>query len=180
MNGRYHAALAAAALVGVVCVGGAAGHSSKAAVVGTKKLVIYSVPTAEQFMNHQDDRARGLGNNPFGNFQDAQTPTKEAGTGPFAGDRAIFTFALYTDASLKKSVGSAIYICQYSFNKYALCETAYVLSGGTLVGDGSFNFNATTFAVAVTGGTGRFRSMTGDVEATPAKKHAQHLAFTLD
>jgi hypothetical protein len=180
MNVRYQAAITAAALVGVVCVGGAAGHPSRFAVARTKTLTIYSVATNEQFMNHEDDRARGKGNNPFGNYKDTQTATKEAGTGPFAGDRAIFTFALYANAKLKNSVGSATFICQYSFNKNALCDTAYVLNGGTLLGAGSFNFNATTFAVAITGGTNKYRSVTGDVEATPAAKHSQHLVFTLD
>jgi hypothetical protein len=151
-----------------------------AAASASQKMTMYSVATNEQFLNHEDDRARGKGNNPFGNFKDTQNATKESGTGPFAGDRAVFTFSLYSDASLKTSIGSATFICQYSFNKNALCDTSYVLAGGTLTGAGAFNFNAKTFAVAITGGTGKYRSLTGDVEATPAAKHSQHLAFVLN
>ncbi len=154
--------------------------TTAAAATHTQQLTLYSVATNEQFMNHEDDRARGKGNNPFGNFKDSSTPTKEQGTGPFAGDRAVFTFALYSDAALKTSDGSGTFICQYSFNKNALCDVSYVLTGGTLVGTGAFNFNATTFAVAITGGTGKYRSLTGDLEATPAAKHSQHLAFVLN
>ncbi len=150
-------------------------HAAKA----PQKLVIYSVATQEQFLNHSDDRTRGKGSNPFGNFHDTTTPTQGGGSGPFPGDRAIFVFALYTDANLKKNAGSATFTCQYGFNKNAFCDAAYVLNGSTLIGAGAFNFNANTFSLAITGGTGKFRGKTGDLMAIPAAKHSQHLVFTL-
>ncbi len=155
------------------------GAASSSAATKPQKLVIYSLATQEQFLNHSDDRTRGKGSNPFGNFHDTTTPTQGGGSGPFPGDRAIFVFALYSDPNLKKNVGSATFTCQYGYNKNAFCDAAYLLSGNSLVGAGQFNFNAKTFALAITGGTGKYRGKTGDVSATPAAKHAQHLVFVL-
>ena len=94
-----------------------------------KKLTLYSIATQEQFLNHEDDRDRGKGNNPFGNFKDSTSATKESGDGPFAGDRAVFTFKLFNDPDLRKLVGSATFICQYGFNKNAFCNASYQLEG---------------------------------------------------
>jgi hypothetical protein len=152
---------------------------ARAAATGQKSFVLYSVTKAEQFLDHSDDRARGKGNNPFGNFKDSKAVTKEAGNGPFPGDNAVFAFGLYSGTDLKTSVGSAIFTCTYNFNKHAFCDASYQLTGGVLLGAGAFDFNAGTFAVVVTGGTGKYASATGDITATPSGKHAQHLAFVL-
>jgi hypothetical protein len=150
------------------------------AAKGPRRLTVYSIATQEEFNNHKDDRARGKGNNPFGNFSQSTSATKEGTNGPFAGDRAIFTLKLFDGADLSASVGSATFLCQYSFAKVALCNVNYVLSGGTLIAAGQLDFNAKTFAIAITGGTGKYRGRTGDVEASPSVKGAQRLAVTLD
>ena len=165
------AGCAAAALVS------AAAASAKTAAA--KKMTIYSSATQEQFLNHEDDRDRGKGNNPFGNFRDSTTATKEAGVGPFAGDRAVFTFRLYRDATLRRQIGSATFICQYAFDKNAFCNASYQLDGGQLMGQGAFNFSASTFRLAVVGGTGQYRGLTGNMVAAPAVRHTQKLDFVL-
>ena len=146
----------------------------------SQSFVLYSVTKQEQFLDHSDDRARGKGNNPFGNFKDSKTVVKEAGNGPFPGDNAVFDFGLYTSTNRKTSVGSAVFTCTYNFNKHAFCDTSYSLHGGTLLGAGAFDFNAGTFTVAITGGTGKYANATGDILATPAANHAQHVAFIVD
>ena len=92
----------------------------------------------------------------------------------------MFSFGLYTNPDRKTSVGSAIFTCTYNFNRHAFCDASYQLSGGVLLGAGAFNFNAGTFAVAITGGTGKYAAATGDISATPAAKHSQRLAFIID
>jgi hypothetical protein len=173
-------ALALTAIVGaaLVVVSVTATPANAAATVH-QSFILYSVTKEEQFLDHSDDRARGKGNNPFGNFKDSKTTTKEAGNGPFPGDNAVFSFGLYTDTALKTSVGSAIFTCTYNFNKHAFCDASYQLNGGVLLGAGAFDFNAGTFAIAVTGGTGKYASATGDISATPSGTHAQRLAFVL-
>jgi hypothetical protein len=173
-------ALAAGALAAAFFVAAATPGSAKAAATGQQKFVLYSVTEVEQFLDHSDDRARGKGNNPFGNFKDSKTTTKEAGNGPFPGDNAVFSFGLYSNSNLKTSVGSAVFTCTYNFNKHAFCDASYQLNGGVLIGAGAFDFNAGTFAVAITGGTGKYADATGDISATPAAKHAQRLAFIVD
>jgi hypothetical protein len=142
-----------------------------------KKLTLYSIATQEQFLNHEDDRDRGKGNNPFGNFRDATSNAKETGVGPFAGDRAVFTFKLYGDPSLRRAVGSAVFICQYGFDKNAFCNASYQLGKSQLVGQGAFNFSASSFSLVIVGGTGKYRGMTGNLNASPAVQHSQRLNF---
>lgn len=168
-----------ACIIGAAFFAAAASSTSAAAAKGGKKLVLYSVATQEQFLNHEDDRTRGKGNNPFGNFKDSTSATKESGTGPFAGDRAVFTFKVFDSADLKNAVGSATFICQYGFNKNAFCNASYQLSGGQMIGEGAFNFNAPKFELAIVGGTGKYRGLTGDLQASAAVKHAQRLEFVL-
>jgi hypothetical protein len=162
------------AAASVTCVASAAAGVAKA----PQQMTIYSIATQEQFLNHKDDRARGNGNNPFGNFKDTTTPTAQGGNGPFAGDRAVFTFKLFKSADLRTAIGSATLVCQYSFNKNAFCNAAYVLKGGTLIGGGEFNFNASKFALGIQGGTGEYSGKLGDLALSPAANHAQRLVFT--
>ena len=170
----------AAILAPLACIAALiASAPAAAATKGTQQFTIYSIATQEQFLNHQDDRQRGTGNNPFGNFKDSTSATKESGVGPFAGDRSVFTFKLFSDSGTKDTIGNATLICQYSFNKNAVCEAAYVLSGGQLLGNGFFNFNAKTFSIAIIGGTGKYRGETGVMNAGPAPNHVQKLAFSL-
>ncbi|MBV8395839.1 MAG: hypothetical protein JO064_06225 [Actinobacteria bacterium] len=167
------AALIAAALAAAVAVG-----SARAA----QTLVIYSVATHEQFLNHSDDRARGVGNNPFGSFKDSTGPSgkETAGNGPFAGDRSIFTFAVFGTDGVQNPIGSATFACEYVFDKNAFCNAVYVLPGGRLLGTGYFNFNAKTFSVSITGGTGKYAGAIGQLDASAAKRnHEQKLTIAL-
>jgi hypothetical protein len=151
------------------------------ATIRPHDLTLYSLATESQFVNNADDRARGKGNNPFGNFQDAKATVTQPGGSPFPGDEAIYKFSLYTTMNLKKkSAGSAILTCQYNFDHNAYCDAEYTLHGGTLFGAGAFNFNTDSFVISVTGGTGTYLAMSGDIKATPGPQHSQRLAITLD
>jgi hypothetical protein len=152
----------------------ASAHSSLA----NRTLVLYSVATAEQFMNNKDDRERGTGTNPFGNFHDA-TPTTKQARGPFPGDEAYFKFAVYDDRSLRRPIGSARFSCFYNFNRNVYCDAVYHLGDGMLIGSGGFSFDATSFDMAITGGSGAYKSLKGEMKAQPAPHHAQRLVFTL-
>jgi hypothetical protein len=145
----------------------------------THRLVIYSLATKEEFNNHSDDRTRGAANNPFGNFTQSKSVTREPGIGPFAGDRAVFVFKLYSDARLKKEIGTATLSCQYGFAKRGICQAEYLVDGGTLLGLGGIDFNSRTFDLAVTGGSGKYLDASGDLEATQVANRTNRLAFTL-
>jgi hypothetical protein len=166
-------------LVGVALLAASTCGSAKAAS-SPQTLTFYSVATQQQFLDMSDDRARGKGNTPFGNFKDTATPTKESGAGPFAGDISLFSFALYTSADLNQSVGTGVFTCQYTFHQNAFCDVTYKLSGGTLLCAGAFNFNAKSFKLVVKGGTGKYRGVTGDIAALPAVHHAQRLDLVLN
>ena len=149
------------------------------AASAAQKLTIYSVAEQEQFINHSDDRIRGGAKNPFGNFNDVTQTTTNA-VGPFPGDQAIFSFNLYADANLTKRIGAAIFTCQYNYAKNAFCDASFRLSGReTMVAQGAFNFNTTSFALAVTGGTGPYATASGALEVTPSAHHAERLVFEL-
>jgi hypothetical protein len=165
--------LVAAACLVWVGVGGA---------VAPKSLTIYSVATHEQFLNHSDDRTRGLGNNPFGNFKDTTGPSgkETSGNGPFAGDRSIFTFALFGSHSTANRIGSALFVCEYEFNQNAFCSASYTLPKGSLIGTGYFNFNAETFDIAVTGGTGKYAGARGLLHADKTVKKLQRLTVKFE
>ncbi len=164
--------MTALALVAFVVVRGAAAASAG------QKLTIYSLAQEEQFVNNADDRARGKGNNPFGKFNDVAPSSDKAAAGPFPGDEALFKFDLYSASNLKTRIGSAIFTCQYNFGKNAFCDATFHLKGGdSLIAAGQFNFNATKFALSVTGGTGRYQDLKGVLDETPSANHAQRLSF---
>jgi hypothetical protein len=164
-----------ACAVSALGVAGSAGASKPTKT----RLVIYSLAAREEFNDHSDDRARGGANNPFGNFNGSQSATREAGAGPFAGDRAIFVFNLYSDPALKRSIGTATFACEYGFSKQGMCKAVYELKEGTLLGVGLVNFNSPTFDIAVSGGSGKYLDALGDLHATPSLKKANKLVFVL-
>jgi len=129
-------------------------------------FTLYAVPVQHQFVNNADDRARGQGNNPFGNYSTTfvAPPANEKLFGPFAGDEADFSFGLYNTVNAKNRVGVAIFLCQYNFNEGAFCDGSFQLKDGTLIGKGAYNFNATTFSLAIIGGTNSYRDLTGTVK----------------
>jgi hypothetical protein len=153
-----------------------------AATTPKKQVTIYSVASGVQFINNQDDRQRGATNNPF----DADTnkltsKSADAGNGPFPGDVAVYSFKLFTGASLTKSAGSASYTCYYNYKQHALCMAYFELKGdtGTLLGSGPINFNSSGFKMVVTGGTKKYLGAGGQVVATPAARNSQRLNFQL-
>jgi hypothetical protein len=168
--------VAGTGLLALLVAGAASGARTAAST--THQVVFYSVGTAEQYVNNKDDRARGQGANPFGNFHDAAASTKQA-KGPFPGDEAVFQFAIYGKSSLGKRIGDGRFICLYNFNQNALCDASYDLPGGMLVGTGSFSFDAPTFNLDVTGGSGKYSNVRGNLEVSSAAHHAQRLSFTL-
>lgn len=171
----------AACVIAAALLAAGAGSRSAAAAAGSQRLTLYSVAEQEQYVNNSDSRILGVGNNPFGNFKDVAPITTKNSHGPFPGDEAVFSFNLYSNTSLTKRVGTAVFTCQYNFSKNAFCDASFRLtSGGTLIAGGGFNFNATQFTLAVTGGYGRYVGKTGVMEETPSANHAQRLVFTLD
>jgi hypothetical protein len=161
----------------VAVVAATFGAASSSAAKAPPPLTLYSVATAEQFVNNADDRQRGKGNNPFGNFHDATATTREKGNGPFPGDEALFKFNVYKTGALKGVAGTAVFTCEYNFSRQAFCNVSYQLAGGTLIGEGPFDFNASTFSIAITGGTKVYRGVRGDLNSSPGPKHSEHLVF---
>ena len=142
-------------------------------------MTLYSVATAEQYQNYSDDRQRGYGNNPFGNFKDTSSTIKKTKSGPFPGDLEYYQLNVYKDATLKTRVGTANLTCQFNLNKNAFCNAKYQLQGGTLVGAGTIDFKTSSFAIAIVGGSGNYLGLRGELDAKPAAHRSQRLAFAL-
>jgi hypothetical protein len=169
--------LSLAALVLSLAVA-AAGSGRAAAAGALTKVDVYSAPAQETFVANADDEARGAANNPFGTHNGAPA-TNEKTDGPFAGDEALFSFDVYTTPGLRSQAGSAVYTCWYYFNKNAFCDASFQLKGGTLIAAGTLNFEGKAFALAITGGYGKYAGTTGEIQASPSGKSAQHLVFLL-
>jgi hypothetical protein len=165
-----------AALLAAVAVTGSLAGPSFAAHASTG-LTLYSVATSEQFINNADDRQRGQTHSAFGNFHDTSATSRERGNGPFPGDQAIYEFAVYGNAALKQSVGTGMFTCEYNFAKHAFCNALYSVKGGTLIGSGQVNFDSYSFAIAIVGGTGKYRGLRGEMQATQGPNHSQRLVF---
>ena len=149
--------------------------------VAPTSLTVYTVAEQEQYVNNQDDRTRGQGNNPFGNFVDQAPAQVKSANGPFPGDEAIFSFNVYSDPSLQTRAGSATFVCQYNFMKNAFCDASLQLDHrGNLTLAGAFNFDAMNFTLGVTGGTGAYLNKKGVVRESPSANHAQKLNFEFE
>jgi hypothetical protein len=144
--------------------------------------VLYAVPTTAQFMNHADDRLRGMATNPF-NVKTAglviKVGGKEKGNGPFPGDDILYSFKLYRDAKLAKPAGTAIFTCYYTFVKRATCDSYFELTNGTVLASGQVVFDGTRFTLGVSGGTNQYLGALGQVSATPAAGKAERLDLQL-
>jgi hypothetical protein len=166
------------ALAGITAAGSGAAADSKA-------FTVYATPTTVQFMNHADDRIRGMSANPF-------TPNEQAlvivanGTekkgGPFPGDDVLYTFKLSSSATGGKNLGSAMFTCYYTFFKKATCEAYFVVNGNELVADGQIVFGGPHFALAVSGGTKAYTGAHGQVTGTApsGSSKPQRLDFAVD
>jgi hypothetical protein len=131
----------------------------------TTQLTLYGTVSQSQYIDMQDDRARGEGNNPFGNYAGSSlpSPTDENPYGPLAGDEGEFELTLYSDEAHKSHAGTVVYICQYNFDKNGLCTAAFQLEQGTLIAKGPSNFTSTTFDLSILGGTYGYRSTRGTI-----------------
>jgi len=155
--------------VSLAAVAAVAAVSSGSAAAQRSSLVnLYSVTTQEQFLNHADDRQRGFGNNPFGNYKAPTATTREHNAGPFPGDQALYSFKLYTNSSRKALAGTALYSCTYSFARRGYCDASWKLKDGTLVGGGAVDFDSKTFTFVITGGTAKYHGVAGTVSSSPA------------
>jgi hypothetical protein len=164
------------------CVLGALVAASAQAAGSTKTLVLYATAEQEQYVNNSDSLQRGEGNNPFGNYKDLEPLANKNANGPFPGDEALFSFNLYSGPSLAKRVGTALFTCQYNFNKNAFCDASFQMtSGGTVIASGAFNFTASKFSLAITGGYGgAYVNKRGSLTDVPSPNHAQKLSFQFD
>jgi hypothetical protein len=158
---RWCWASIALAAFGALLVSGS-GNSAAAAPAATA-LTLFSVASEVQYVNNADDRARGEGSNPFGNYSASYVapPTNEKLFGPFPGDEGEFASTLYTGADHDRLAGTAIVICQYNFDEDAFCDAAFHLASGSLIAKGSGNFNATDFTFEVIGGTYGYKGTKG-------------------
>jgi len=166
------ALFAAVVLLGTALPVTAASGSSQA----SRKLRLYAVPATVQFMNHADDRLRGMSTNPFNFKKDAvifDTNGKEKGHGPFPGDDILYAFKLFSDAKLKKANGTAMFTCYYEFAKRATCDSYFDLAKGLVLASGQVPFGAKHFTLAVTGGTRAYFGALGQVDSVPAARNAQ-------
>lgn len=162
------------------CVAAGATH----AATGHEQFSIYAVPSTAQFMNHADDRVRGMSINPFNvNLKKLQvvlaTNGKEKGNGPFPGDDVLYTFKLYSDSGLKVNAGSAMFTCYYGFGKSATCDSYFDFEDGLVLASGRVLFNSNTFTLGVAGGTSKYLGATGELKATPAQKSALRIDLVL-
>jgi len=168
-----------AAAAGAVLLWLAALASLVGPAAAGKALTVYAVATQAQFTNHADDRVRGEGSNPF-NIDVKKLPIpKSNGKGPQAGDEARFAFKLYSDPGFKHRIGSASYSCTFNFGNKALCKADFELSSGALIASGPANFDSTALTMAVSGGTGEYLGLRGQVSSAPAGKNAHRLTFVL-
>ena len=165
-----------ASVLGAALVGVTSAHAE----TSSKTFVLYATAEQEQYVNNSDSLQRGEGNNPFGNYKDLEPLANKSANGPFPGDEALFSFNLYTGPSLKTRAGTALFTCQYNFNKNAFCDASFQMTkGGTLIASGAFNFTASKFALAITGGYGAYPAEKGSMTDVPSANHAQKLSFHL-
>ena len=156
--------------------------SAAAATTQARSLVLYGKVTRAQFMNHADDRARGNGLNPFNVDAPLPTPaganTRKKGTR--AGDQALVSLKLYSDAHLTRPVGSVLYSCTFNFTNEALCEADFELNNGTMIAMGPADLSG-GFILPVIGGTGAYTGAHGEFTSTPTttKKNVQAIHFLL-
>jgi hypothetical protein len=163
---------AAVALLAATLPAAAASDSTRA----TTKLTVYAVPATVQFMNHADDRLRGMSTNPFKLKEQTvilNANGKEKGNGPFAGDDILYAFKLFADAERTQPTGTAIFTCYYGFGKRATCDSYFDLAKGLLLATGQVPFGAAHFSLGVTGGTHAYLGALGQLKSEPAARNAQ-------
>jgi hypothetical protein len=170
------------ALVAVAVAATAAVPVAQATTQARRSVVFYAKPTRAQFINHSDDRARGNFTNPFADELPTPKNANSGKPGARAGDNALFTLKLYSDAKLTRLVGTAAYSCTVNFGQQAICEGQFELSaGGTMIALGPADLKSGDWVLPVTGGTGRYSGAHGQLTSTSAgnKTNTQILRFQL-
>jgi hypothetical protein len=145
-----------------------------------QKLTIHSLAKTAQFINHADDRLRGMGTNPF-NVKSQNLVIVVDGTekekGPFPGDDVLYTYDLFSGAAAKPD-GSALFTCYYTFAKRATCHAYFKLGTDSVLASGAVPFDSNRFVLSIEGGTGKYRGARGQVNAMPGKS-GKRLDFKL-
>ena len=177
LSRRLPAAVVAVAVAATVAV-----PIAQATTQGRRSFVFYAKPTRAQFINHADDRARGNFTNPFADLIPTPPNANSGKPGARAGDNALFTLKLYSDARLSRLVGTASYSCTVNFAQQAICEGQFEFSaGGTMIAMGPADLKSGDLVLPVTGGTGRYARAHGQLTSTSAgkKTNTQILHFQL-
>lgn len=141
-----------------------------------QKITVYAVPATVQFMNHADDRLRGMSTNPFSLKEEAvilNAKGQEKGNGPFPGDDILYAFTIYGDATRSKQIGTAMFTCYYQLAKRATCEAYFDLASGLVLASGQVTFGAKRFTLGVMGGTRAYFGALGQVVSVPSTGNAQ-------
>jgi len=155
----------------VVSGAGATGAGARA----NQALTVYSVATGVQYINTEDDRVRGRVNHPLDPAAAKLAPKiSEKGKGPFAGDVAIYALTLYSNPTLKRVAGSAVYTCFFNYDQHAFCKAYFKVKGrGTLVASGPINFKDSKFTIVVTGGTNEYLGVRGELKAASRQSNSK-------
>ena len=178
-SGRRAAFLVAVVVLVFASVSVAGARATGNGVSAKRVLTVYSVAGGLQYINTADDRARGHINNPFDSESNKLAPKSSGGgDGPLAGDVAVYSVNLFSDATLKQRAGSGVYTCYFNYNQRALCKAYYKLkTGSTLVASGPIDFKTNGFTIVMTGGTNTYLGVRGEVNVAVAKKGAQKIDF---
>jgi hypothetical protein len=177
MGRRLPALLVAVALAATIAI-----PAAQAAPRASRSSVFYAKPTRSQFINHAADRDRGNYTNPFADVLPTPKNANTAKQGARAGDGALFTLNLYSDAKLTRLVGTASYSCTVNFGEQAICEGQFQFSaGGTMIAMGPADLKSGDLLLPVTGGTGRYAGAHGQLTSTSAgsKTSTQIIRFQL-
>jgi len=152
-----------------------------AGAASNRVVTVYSVATGLQYINTADDRARGRVNHPLDDAATKLWPKSAGkGSGPFAGDVAVYSLKLYSNPTLKAPAGSAVYTCFFNYDRHAFCRAYYKLTaGGTLVASGPIDFKNSGFRIVVTGGTKKYIGVRGEAIVAAAKRNAQKIDLKL-
>ena len=147
-----------------------------------RSFVVYAKPTRAQFVDHNDDRARGDFTNPFDPDTLPTPPNANSGKkGARAGDNALFNFKVYSDLALTQPIGNAIYSCTFNFAQEAVCEANFNVNGGTMIAMGPATLTGSDIILPVTGGTGPYAGAHGQLtsRASGNENNAQIIRFRL-
>ena len=154
------------------------------AAAAKQRLTIYAVATRAQYVDLSDGIKRATYQNPFDVDSQKFTPATKGNGATLPGSTALFSFKLYSDPAHKKTIGSAIYNCTFNFDNHASCDAVYTLNGGTLFASGPVDFKRISSPLAITGGTGKYIGLNGEVTTTgpgtkPSVKNDSRLDFQL-